>query len=321
MFIYTEAYTIVSAIGYSIIGAIAIVIDLLFKDKDLKTRKMVLNVLTGVLLFLELLKQIQNIIPGFEYGSLWFWKKEGATFTAYALPFHLCSFFIFWPLAAFFTKGKVQDFFEKLTGTWAALIFLSTVLYPEVIYGDALTSLYNGGPLTHTVVFHLLVCLYFLIVMALRPFKFELKKAWIPAVGILIYGLVAAPFAFIFKTNYCSIYEPHSFGFTIAVFEKFGYGLYLPLIALLGCSAATIIYLIIIGMNKIIDLLRCPKGLLFGFSTLVVLLIPSGFIFKACMGNNWNNMAFIFILLAMLILTCSIAILLVKYVFKKKDKN
>ena len=65
MFIYTEAYTIVSVIGYSIIGAIAIVIYLLFKDKDLKTRKMVLNVLTGVLLFLELLKQIQNIIPVF----------------------------------------------------------------------------------------------------------------------------------------------------------------------------------------------------------------------------------------------------------------
>lgn len=320
MLVYTEAFAITSAIGYTIVGLIAWVICFHLKDKDIKIKKHVLNMLTGLILLLELLKQIQNIIPDVDYGSLWFVKGSGNEFSLYALPFHLCSFFIFWPLAAFFTKGKVKDFFENLTAVWAALIFFSVFFYSDVIYGGSLRSLYDGNPLEHTTLFHLLVCLYFLIMIGLKPFTLSLKKVWYAPVGITIYGAVAGLATLIFSAftapenmpNYCSIYEPHSFGFTVEIFEKFGYGLYLPVLLLIGCAAGTVFYLVTFSLYKLIELINRRKGMYIGFGITIILIVPLALILRETMHDNWNDMLFLPLLLVLILVPSAITICILK---------
>ena len=226
-------------------------------------------------------------------------------------------------------KMDIKDFFEKLTATWAALIFFATFFYPDVIYGGALRDLYNGNALTHTTLFHLLVCLCFLLIIGLRPYNMEIKKVWYAPIGILGYGAVASTATLIFSTftapedmpNYCSIYKPHSFGFTIDVFNKFGYGLYLPLIAVIGCVGATLFYLAIVAIYKIIDLINCRKGFFIGMGITVVSILPSALIIREIMHENWIDMLYLPILLVLIIIPSIVSILVTKKLNCKREIN
>lgn len=309
---YDESLMIVASIGYAISLFITIVLYKIFGHKDLKTRRIPLFILTMIILLFEIIKQIKNIIPGLNPATLDF-KDYGLSFNGYALPFHLCSFFIFFPILALVTKGKVRDFFENITLVWAVAISAFTVLYPQSVYGDQVREFYNGGNFLHSILFHQSAVLYLMLVIALRPYDIGLKKSWYVPIGFLVYGVIAIPMAFIFNANYCSILSCDFFPILDTLRVNYGYFVYLPILMIIGMIFGTILYLASVGVMCLRKKIKSELGFFIGFCITCVLLIPVAFIYRALGGSN---MTYIYVLLAEIILPSLISITVLKLIKK-----
>ena len=305
---YDESLTIVASIGYAISLLITLVLYKFLGHKDLKTRRLPLIVLTFIILLFEILKQIKNLIPG-QNAYLMTFKNDGSQFSGYALPFHLCSFFIFFPVLALVTKGKAKDFFENMTLVWAVSITAFTVLYPQSVYGDQVRSFYRGEEFQHSIFFHQSAVLYLMLACALKPFDISIKKIWYVPLGFLLYAAIAVPMAFIFDANYCSILSCDFFPIIDTIRVKYGYFVYLPILLMLGFAFGCIMYLIALFVKKMKELINCENGFFIGLIVTTLLLTPIAFLYVKL---NGDNMKYIYVLLLELIVPSAISILAFK---------
>jgi len=271
---YSKNMQIFSLIAYSLAFIVSLLIKKYYSKHEDKDRHLPLYIIGIVIIILEIGKQGRNIL-GYNYRNI-FATFRGITgkFDAYALPFHFCSFFIFWLiLQLIFSKNqKISHIIDNMSFLWSTIVVLLILVYPDMIYGGDVESLINGEEILHTIYFHWLVILYWTIDLLLQVYEFKINEIYQAPLCMIFYGLLAIPAAHIFKKNYCSIYSCEGWSFLEGVFNK-GYFIYDGLLIIIGIILSTTIYLAICGIEKIRKYYKNNKLSNYGYYIFALLFI------------------------------------------------
>ena len=203
------------------------------RQKSLNIRMIPFQILACVIIALEIGKQALSLHEGYDL---------------YHLPFHFCSLFIFMlPIMAFY-QGKHRQAVGAITSALCASMFLLMLIYPNLIYsGAAINGFFEDYFDFHTVAFHNVVMLEFLLIIALKLHtpaqKGEPVKAILFTVG---FCGVSASMAYILKTNFANYYSCN-----IPPLEA----LRLSLQGVLGVVLTQILYVLIISVLNILFVL------------------------------------------------------------------
>ena len=162
--------------------------------KSIKVRMIPFQIIATIIVMIEIGKQGVSLSRGYDL---------------YCLPFHFCSLFIFMlPMMAFY-KGRHQNSVRGITAALCASVFALFLIYHNLIYGSWNVDNYFRGYMDfHTVTFHNLVMMAFLLIPALNLYAPDPKKDIKPIMlFILGFCIVSASMAHILKTNYANYYS------------------------------------------------------------------------------------------------------------------
>ena len=188
---YEHAVTLIPAV--IVMVALTLLLRRWLGNKSHKVRMIPIQVIAVILLVIEAGKQILSLYRGYDL---------------YHLPFHFCSLFIFMIPAMAFYKGKHRQTVYAVTAALCAAVFSLMLIYPNLIYGAWNIEAYFKGYFDfHTVTFHNLVMLAFLLIVALRVHT-PAPKGEIRAVMWFVAGFctVSASMAHLLKTNFANYY-------------------------------------------------------------------------------------------------------------------
>ncbi len=167
-----------------------------FSKMDEKKRLIPFKALALILLVLEVMKQIKSFEGGYDL---------------YSLPFHYCSLFLYLlPLHSFY-HGKYKKAVDAATLACTSSLFLFMLIMPAVVFPEsAITGFFSGFMDTHTILFHYLVCIYFLLMLSAGFYRFEPKyDLKVVTVFLAAYVMLATILSFTLKTNYQNLYRCH----------------------------------------------------------------------------------------------------------------
>lgn len=209
---------------------ITVVLRVAIGGKSLKVRMIPFQILACIILVLEIGKQAVSLSQGYDL---------------YHLPFHFCSLFIFMlPIMAFY-KGKHMQKVRAVTAALCAAVFLMMLIYPNLIYSAwDITHFFSDYMAFHTVLFHNIVMLAFVLIVALELHtpvqKGEQKAALLFTVCFCV---ISATMAQLLKTNYNNFYTCN-----IPIFET----LRLAVQQGLGAVVAQVFYVCIVTVMDIL---------------------------------------------------------------------
>ena len=185
-----HAMTLLPAVAVMII--IALILRKVLK-KDEKIRMIPIQILTCILLVMEVGKQALSLAQGYDL---------------YCLPFHFCSLFLYVMPVMSFYKGKHRQAVFTVSTALCASVFLLMMIYPALIYSaDNVLNFFNGYFDFHTVAFHNIVIFLFILIIALDihvPAPKGYSKPII--IFVLCFCVVSASMAHILKTNFANYY-------------------------------------------------------------------------------------------------------------------
>lgn len=193
MTLWTPEHTRTLLPALAVMLIIAVLLRLLLKDKPLAVRMRPLQIVTVVLLLLELGKQVLSVRRGYDL---------------YHLPFHFCSLFIFvLPLMAFY-RGKHRQTVYGISAALCTSVLMLMLIYPSLIYSADNIRLYFSDFFSfHTVSYHNLVLFQAILILALRPHTLKDRGEWKKVMGFtLVFCLFSAAMAQLLKTNYNNFY-------------------------------------------------------------------------------------------------------------------
>ena len=224
----THLYTLLPSIIVMIL--IAIVLRLTLGKKSITIRRIPFQILACVLVALEIGKQVLSLWKGYDL---------------YHLPFHFCSMLIFLPAIMAFYHGKYEKTVSAITTAVTAAVFIMTAVYPNLIYSaEAVQEFTTNFFSFHTVAFHNVAMLLFLLIPALNLHQPSSK--WEPLkvpVFILAFCTVSASMAHLLKTNFNNFYTCN-----IAPLEAVRQSVE----AALGSTMAAIFYVLIVTILDIL---------------------------------------------------------------------
>ena len=193
MELWTKQHTVTLLPSLAVMLLIAFALRLWLGEKSFRVRMIPIQVIAVILLLLEVGKQGLSLYQGYDL---------------YCLPFHFCSLFIFMlPLMAFY-RGKYQQQVFAITAALCGSVFALMLIYPNLIYGaGSVDSYFENFFSFHTVTFHNLVMLAFLLIIALRIHA-PAPRGEVKATMWFIMGfcIVSASMAHILKTNFANYY-------------------------------------------------------------------------------------------------------------------
>lgn len=187
---YEHAVTLIPAM--IAMSGIGLLLRRWLGQKDRKVRMIPFQCLAVVLFLVEVGKQVLSLRQGYDL---------------YHLPFHFCSLFIFaLPLMAFYRGRFVRQLWAAGTA-FCASVTLLMMIYPALIYSAGnIRNFFHGYFDFHTVFFHNLVVLAFIMIVALRlhtPEPGDQKAVVWATVGFCV---VSASMAHLLKTNFANYY-------------------------------------------------------------------------------------------------------------------
>ena len=154
-----------------------------------------LQIIAVILLVLEVMKQIN--------------AAKGGSYDLYALPFHYCSLFLYLlPFHAFY-RGRYSHITDAAAFGCLASLFLDMLIMPQVIYSaDSIKNVFDSFSNFHTVIFHNLVVLYFMLTVALKLYEMNTKHDLkVMGVFLAVYVTVAATLSYSLKVNFHNLYR------------------------------------------------------------------------------------------------------------------
>lgn len=165
----------------------------LLKDKPMKLRMIPVQIITVLLLLLEVGKQVFSFVNGYDL---------------YHIPLHICSLFIFVMPAMAFYRGKHIHSVRAVSAALCTAVFALMMIYPNLIYSaDNIKNFFRGYLDFHTVAFHNLIMLLFMLLLALELCGCEKGKGGAVVGFTVCYCAVAASAAHLLKTNYANFYS------------------------------------------------------------------------------------------------------------------
>ena len=198
---------------FIVFAILAVCLWLLLRNKSETVRRIPLMVIAVTLVVMEIFKQIAS----FEEG----------VYDTYSLPFHYCSLFLYvLPLHAFY-RGKHKGAVTAIAVSLSAAVIMSMLIMPEIIYSEyRITEYFDDYLNFHSVTFHGLVCLYFMIAVAMGLARTDLVPSIkTVSVFLVVFELIAYPLAQILETNFHNLYEFEIEAFEeirLAIFEEYG---------------------------------------------------------------------------------------------------
>ena len=162
--------------------------------KSYKIRMIPLQVVTVILLLLEVGKQIVSFSRGYDL---------------YHIPLHFCSLLLYTLPPMVFYNGKYADKVRTLGTASCCAIFWLTAIYPDLIYSAGNIQNFFVSYLDfHTVAFHNLAMLAFLMILFLdlhTPAKMGEHRLII--VYLTAFCVLAAIVSQFLQTNYAGFYQ------------------------------------------------------------------------------------------------------------------
>lgn len=240
----THARTVLPAVvGMLLLAAL---LGRILNNKPEKTRMLPMQVIAVLLLLLELGKQVISLMRGYDL---------------YHIPLHYCSLFIFAIPAMAFYRGRHAGKVRAVTSALCASVFLIMLIYPSLIYSaEDVRGFFREYMSFHTVAFHNLVMLSFVLILALRLHQPEKRgEPGAICVFMLCYCTVAAIAAQLLKTNYANFYQcniPPLESVRQWVQARAGYG-FTQFLYILAVTAVTLLftlmaYWIYRGLQKVL---------------------------------------------------------------------
>ena len=195
MGLWTKEHFFVIMPSFIVFIIFAVILGKLLKGKSEKTKYIPLQIITIILLALEFMKQGYNM-------------KDGG-YDLYALPFHYCSLFLYLLPFHSFYKGKYKKITDAVSLSCLASLYLFMLVMPDVVFSAGnIIGFSDNFSNFHTVTFHLLVCLYFTLMLSLKLYKFDVKHDMkITAIFLAIYVIIATILSFSLKVNFHNLYK------------------------------------------------------------------------------------------------------------------
>lgn len=173
--------------------ALSLLLRKLLINKPLKLRMIPVQVITVILLLLEVGKQAVSFSKGYDL---------------YHIPLHICSLFIFVMPAMSFYRGKYQNSVRAVAAALCTAVFALIMIYPSLIYSaDNIHNFFRGYLDFHTVAFHNLVMLLFMLLLALDLHGTQRGKGKAVVGFTVSYCIVASSMAHLLKTNFANFYS------------------------------------------------------------------------------------------------------------------
>lgn len=187
----THAKTVLPALAVML--GLSLLLRKLLIGKDLKIRMIPIQVITLMMLLLEVGKQTVSFVRGYDL---------------YHIPLHVCSLFLFIMPAMAFYRGKHQCSVQAVAAAFCTAVFALIMIYPNLIYSaDNVRNFFRNYLDFHTVAFHNLVMLLFMLLLALDLHSTE-KGYGKAVVGFTAcYCVVASSMAHLLKTNFANFYR------------------------------------------------------------------------------------------------------------------
>ena len=173
---------------------ISIVLRLLLIKKDIKFRMIPLQVIAVILLLLEVGKQAVSFSRGYDL---------------YHIPLHFCSLVMFTLPFMGFYKGKYASGIRSIATAVCGATFWLTAIYPDLIYSAGNIKNFFGDYLDfHTVAFHNLVMLAYLLILSL-DLHTPAKKGETKGIIIFLsaFCVIATVVSQLLETNYAGFYS------------------------------------------------------------------------------------------------------------------
>ena len=162
-------------------------------NKDFKVRMLPVQIITVLLLVLEVGKQTISFVRGYDL---------------YHIPLHVCSLFLFIMPAMSFYRGKHANGVRAVAAAFCTAVFALMMIYPNLIYSaDNVRNFFRDYMDFHTVAFHNLVMLLFMLLLALNLHSTEKGQGKAIVIFTVCYCAVASSMAHLLKTNFANFYQ------------------------------------------------------------------------------------------------------------------
>lgn len=186
-----HALTIPPALAVFLI--ISLVLRKLLGKKDLKVRMIPLQVVSVILLLLEVGKQAVSFTRGYDL---------------YHIPLHFCSLFLLVLPAMSFYYGKYAKQVRAIGTAVCGAAFWLIMIYPVLIYSSGnIDNFFEDYMDFHTVAFHNLILLAYLLILFLDLHTPAPRgEAKIIVIFLTVFCAVAAIFGHLLQTNYAGFY-------------------------------------------------------------------------------------------------------------------
>ena len=256
---WTKYHVILLIPTYIIEIVVAIILGKVLKNKDEKTRMIPIQVVTIILLALEVAKQIYGIVKGYDL---------------YWIPLHFCSLFLFIMPVVSFYNGKYKNQARILGIVISSCLFLFMVVYPDIVFGGAAIQaswdylLGRGGRFIelHSVLFHIIAVGLFFLFLALDLVEFNTKKDLILIwIAFAIYCVIVGPLSNIIDVNFNNFARcnaPFLENVRLSLVDSLSWGgqvIYVLMISIGTLVVPTLAYFTFRGVDKLIKKISCHK--------------------------------------------------------------
>lgn len=187
----THAKSILPALAAMLL--LSLLLRKLLIRKEMKIRMIPVQIITVMLLLLEVGKQVISWRNGYDL---------------YHIPLHVCSLFLFIMPVMSFYAGKHSSKVRAVAAAYCTAVFALIMIYPSLIYSaDNVRNFFKNYMDFHTVAFHNLVMLLFMLLLALNLHGCEKGHGKSVLMFTVVYCLVAASMAHLLKTNFANFYR------------------------------------------------------------------------------------------------------------------
>lgn len=255
MQLWTESHTKTLLPSVLVMIVVAIALRMWLGKKDIRVRKIPLQIVAALIILLEIGKQAVSAYGGYDL---------------YHLPFHFCSLLIIAIPAMAFYRGKYTQQVDAVVSSLCASVFILTMAYPSLIYSAGNIAEFGTVFLSfHTVVFHNLAVFAFILIVALRLYTpARQKEEKYILLCVVIFCVVSAAMAQLLKTNYNNFYSCNIGpleSLRVLVQAKLGYGvtqiLYILIVTVLDILFVQIAYLVYRLLFRITGKKKCVSNI------------------------------------------------------------
>ena len=195
MELWTYEHALVLLPTFFIMIVVSLILRKLLLNKSYELKMLPLKIIAVILVVIEIIKQVKAIKTGYNL---------------YYLPLHFCSIFLYvLPLMAFYRKKGQKTINSIATATLLGL-FLGMIIMPNVIYSKYRYYLFFTDFFSfHTIVFHNLVFLAFMLVAFLELHKPSGDKQELLSISLFggVYFMISAIFAHVLKANFSNFLQ------------------------------------------------------------------------------------------------------------------